>query len=115
MCARQHAVAEVACYRLETTLVGCVDSPKALRVGPRSAIESTKDEADESSIMCFVSLVHIPFANPESKLVKVKAVVASHDKVPWQPKPTNDKMQCGGKHVSKPANNQIITHARKKR
>ena len=91
MCARQHAVAEVACYRLETTLVGCVDSPKALRGGsarPRSAIEFTKDEAGESSIRCFVSLVHIPFANPESKLVKVKAVVASHDKVPWQPKPT---------------------------
>ena len=53
MCARQHAVAEVACYRLKTTLVGCVDSPTALRGGsarPLSAIEFTKDEAGESII-----------------------------------------------------------------
>ena len=52
--ARQHKVAEVACYRLERTMMGCADPPG-------SVLELTKNEVDGGVChVLFVCVWHYP-------------------------------------------------------
>ena len=72
MCARQHKVAEVACYRLKGTLMGCTGplSLRALlgctdpleeegRCAPSVSSSSQKNEVDESSLLKDVQMFQI--------------------------------------------------------
>ena len=43
--ARQHSVPEVACYRIERTLMGCADPLRTI-----SVLELTKNEVDGGSL-----------------------------------------------------------------
>ena len=44
MCAHQHKVAEVACYRLGSPMVGCAEPPSKGRVHPTNVFEFTKNK-----------------------------------------------------------------------
>ena len=55
--ALQHKVAEVACYRTETTLMGCAEPLLKWSVHPISVLKLTKNEVDESSILSDVRAV----------------------------------------------------------
>ena len=51
--ARQHKVAEVACYRIEGTLMGCADPPSKGLVHPIGVLELAKNKVDGGSLSPF--------------------------------------------------------------